>query len=184
MPRRWLSGGFVLRHTVALVVAAATVLSAAGCRTHTSVSQSETVRLPEAPAVGHDSPRAAVAGFLQGLAAGDPFRACDYVDPDQQGNCLSGFNGTQSISGQWSVGEQVIRHHSALVVGLFDHFCVESECETNTDPRAGLATAADDFANAFEHAQQLGKNVVVACVWSDGKWYVEGGVGLSPVPPT
>ena len=41
-----------------------------------------------------------------------------------------------------------------------------------------------DFTNAFEHAQDLGKNVVVACVWSGGKWYVEGGVGLSPVPPT
>ena len=172
----------MLPRTGVLLVAAA-VLSVAGCRTQATLDQSATVRLPAAPASGHDSPRAAVAGFLQGLAAGDPFRACDYVDPDQQGNCLSGFNGTQAITGQWSVGDQVVRHHSALVVGLFDHFCVDKQCETNTDPRAGLATAADDFAGAFEHAQELGKNTVVACVWSDGRWYVEIGVGLSPVPP-
>ena len=141
------------------------------------------MRLPRAPAVGHDSPRAAVAGFLQYLAVGDPFKICGFVDPDQQGNCLSGFNGSQSVSGSWSVGKQMVRRHSALVVGLFDHFCVDGQCETNIDPRAGLPRVRSGFVTAFERAQQRGKNTVVACVWKNGKWYVEGGVGLSPVPP-
>jgi len=184
MPRLLFSWGVRLRRLAVAALAASGVLLVAGCQTRASVSQSTTISLPPAPAPGHDSPRAAAAGFLQGLAAGDPFKACDYVDPDQQGNCLSAFNGTQSISGGWSVGEQLVRHHSALVVGLFDRFCIADQCQTNTDPHAGLTAAASDFAGAYERAQEAGKNVVVACVWSNGEWYVEGGVGLSPIPPS
>jgi hypothetical protein len=166
-----------------LVLFAAVPIVLVGCRPQPSTSNAA-VRLPVAPAAGHDSPRSAVAGFLKYLSSGDPFKTCGYVDPGQQGNCLSGFNGTQSVSGSWSVGGQIVRHHSALVVGLFDHFCVDGQCQTNADPRAGLPPVRNDFVAAFEQAQQLGKNSVVACVWEHGKWYVEGGVGLSPIPPT
>lgn len=149
-----------------------------------TAAQSAPARLPAAPAPGHDSPRAAVAGFLHGLVSGDPMQACDYVDPDQQGNCLTGFGEAPPTSGQWSVGAQLVRHHSALVVGLFEHFCIGSQCQTNTDPNAGLAAATNDFDAAYEQAQQPGKTADVAVVWTQGKWYIEGGVGLSPIPPS
>ena len=172
----------MLRRTGALVSGVTLALSVAGCQAQETTKESATVSLPSAPAPGHDSPRAAVAGFLQGLSGGDPFKACEYLDPDQQGNCLSGFDGTQVVSGGWSVGDQLVRHHSALVVGLFAHFCIADQCQTNTDPRAGLDTAAADFEGSYERAQEPAKSPVVACVLSGGKWYVEGGVGLSPIP--
>jgi hypothetical protein len=130
-----------------MLVGALAVLT--GCHGNDATQR---VSFPAAPAPGHGSPRAAAAGFLHGITSDDPSSSCNYVEPDIQGNCLSGIGDIEPATGTWSVGKAVIKHRSAIVVALFSKFCVEDKCRTNTNPRAGLPSRGD-FDTAYGTAQ-------------------------------
>jgi hypothetical protein len=150
-----------------------------GCHSNATASR---VSFPAAPAPGHNSPRAAVAGFLHGIASVDPGSSCDYVEPDSQGNCLEAFGDIEPATGTWSVGKAVTQHNSAIVVGLFSRFCINTECRTNENPRAGLPSSAD-FDSAYTTAQGASPTTI-ACRFRHGKWYLVIGTGFSAESPS
>jgi hypothetical protein len=128
------------------------------------------------PPAGHQAPANAVSGWAQHLLAGDnPVVTCGYVDPDEEGNCLSTVSAAHGGTGTWRVGHSVESGNEAVVAVELDNVCFSS-CSTTVDPDNGLPRHGVSFGTAFERTQNPVKtkgDYALGCIRRDGRWYVE-----------
>jgi hypothetical protein len=129
---------------------------------------------------GHSSPKAAVAGYLSGLAAGGS-GLCPYVDPSDQADCSSELAQVHTgITGTYAIGNDVVQGTEAIVT-LTGSVCISfsaastetSSCAHNSNSSAGLPTSSAAFEQAFETAEQgNADSSTLPCVEIGGSWYV------------
>lgn len=122
------------------------------------------------PAAGHDTPQAAVAGYMTGYQKRDDKMICDYVAPPQVGLCNFLVGGVTYSLTPWRIGNSMVRGKEAIVVVVADKWCGGKACVRNNDPNKGLP----QHPRGFEHAFDTASNALpaVAVVRVKGKWYV------------
>jgi hypothetical protein len=148
---------------------------------------------------GHDSPKAAVIGFLTDLkTAGDAW--CSYLDPADQSTCRQGSEEVQiKLNGNFSIGNDAIQAEEALVA-VTGNLCVSESgdvttpttaCQSNNDPNTGLPPGAGTFAQAYAAATSSSSNdTTVPCIEVNGSWYVNasnfggGSTSATTIPAT
>ena len=122
------------------------------------------------PGPNHDTPQAAVAGYLTGQSLRDAKMVCDYVAPSQNHLC-NYLNAHPKYSlGNWSIGNSVVRGNEAIVSVLSDRWCIFIKCIKNDDPNTGLPQNAHDFTRAFDITPNAVPVVSVEKI--KGQWYV------------
>jgi hypothetical protein len=135
---------------------------------------------------GHDSPKAATAGYLAGLA-GNNATICSYVEPSEQSDCSADTSQVHfKVTGSYAIANEVVQGSEALVA-LTGHVCIvisetttTQECHQNSDPNSGLPTSAGAFADAYQNSLNSSTSNTQACIEVDGSWYVNldfGGSG-------
>jgi hypothetical protein len=158
------------RWTAALIAVTAAI-ALAGCGSSSPVHLTGT-----SPPPGHETPANAVSGWAQNLLAdGNPLTTCGYVDPGEEGNCLSTVSGAHGGTGTWRVGHSVESGNEAVVAVELDNVCFSS-CSTTADPDNGLPRHGVSFGTAFERTQNPVKtkgDYALGCIRRDGRWYVE-----------
>jgi hypothetical protein len=159
----------ISRPTTAALLVASIAFAVASCGT-----PAHTVAVPmskQQVANGHDSPQAAVAGYLTGYTSNDPSVICAYVVPVQEKSCLSllGDAPHNSVT-SWRIGNSLVRGNEAIVVVLSDRWCIAKICLGNSDPGKGLPRHEKDFEHAFDSTSNWLPAVSVVRV--HGKWYV------------
>jgi hypothetical protein len=157
------------RRTTVFLLAASIAVVVASCG-----NAPRTVAVPapqQRVANGHDSPQAAVAGYLTGYGSNDPNVICDYVAPSQAESCRSllGDAPHNSVE-QWRIGDSLVRGNEAIVVVLSDRWCIAKICLGNDDPGKGLPRDEKDFERAFDSTSNW--LPAVSVVRLHGKWYV------------
>jgi hypothetical protein len=142
-------------------------------------------------APGHGSPKAAVQGFITDLELGNGSTAwCDYIDPPDQQDCQEAAGDANiTITGSFSLGNQVIDGTEALVA-ITGSVCAHSEedstttisCDSNNDPNKGLPPGAGTFSAAYATASGSNGTTTAACIEVNGSWYINisGQSGTSP----
>jgi|SRR5580700_239766 hypothetical protein len=120
---------------------------------------------------GHRTPQDVVDGFLRGELAGKWNKACSYVLPNIQSNCL---NAAASLSGhpkgRFAIGHVAISGVWA-VVAITGHVCAPiAGCQSNSDPSAGLPTGSESIAQAAAKGSSAFSPVF--CERQGSKWYV------------
>ena len=139
---------------------------------------------------GHDSPKAATAGYLAGLA-GNNATICSYVDPSDQSECSTDTSQVHfKVTGSYAIANDTVQGSQALVV-LTGNICIiisetttTSECHHNSDPNSGLPTSAAGFADAYQNSLNSSTTNTQACIEVDGSWYVNLNFGSSGSTPT
>jgi hypothetical protein len=123
------------------------------------------------PPPGHDSPQAAVAGYMAGYDTHDAPLVCSYVAPGQQGLCsfLVGSVASYSLA-NWRLGNSVVRGNEAIVTILADKWCAGRACTHNDDPNKGLPPHPAGFGHAFDVTPNAVPTVSVEKI--KGKWYI------------
>jgi hypothetical protein len=152
----------------ALLLLALTAALASCANSPRSVS----VPAPNQPvAPGHDSPQAAVAGYVKGYENNKAKDICAYVAPPQAGYCsfLIGAKPRNSLT-NWRIGNSRVRGDEAIVAVLTDKWCIAKICTGNSDPNQGLPQGNQGFEKAFDKTSNWLPAVSVVRV--DGKWYV------------
>jgi hypothetical protein len=149
-------------------VAALLVITLASCG-----GSARMVLLPPAENVapGHDSPQAAVAGFMSGFAKNDVNAICEYVAPAQTAVCKQTVaqSGGYTLT-PWRLGYSMVRGNKAIVVVVAEKMCAAKACISNADVRKGLPPNQRNFEHAFEATVfPLPANSLVRL---RGKWYV------------
>jgi hypothetical protein len=129
---------------------------------------------------GHATPKAAVAGYLSGLAGGGS-GLCSYVDPSDQADCASELAQVHTgITGSYAIGNDVVQGTEALVT-LTGSVCISfsaastetSSCAHNSNSSTGLPTSSGAFEQAYATAQQgNADSSTIPCIEIDGSWYV------------
>jgi hypothetical protein len=161
------SRSFKGRRSGALVIIslAAALASCGGSPRTTFVSAPQQTVTP-----GHDSPQAAVAGYMAGYVDKDEKAVCEYVAPPQAGLCKFLVGGTVYSLSPWRIGNSMIRKDEAIVVVIADKWCAAKVCVSNNDPNKGLPPRSGGFGAAFAATSNAVPSVSVVRV--DGKWYV------------
>ena len=134
---------------------------------------------------GHDSPKAATAGYLAGLA-GNNATICSYVDPSEQSDCSTDTSQVHfKVTGSYAIANDIVQGSQALVV-LTGNVCIiisettsTTECHQNSDPNSGLPTSAGGFAAAYQNSLNSSTSNTQACIEVDGSWYVNLNFGSS-----
>jgi hypothetical protein len=123
------------------------------------------------PSPGHDTPGAAVSGYMAGYDTHDAPMVCEYVAPGQRGLCgfLVGTGQKYSIA-NWRLGNSVVRGNEAIVTILADKWCAGRACTNNSDPNKGLPAHTAGFGHAFDVTPNAVPTVSVEKI--KGKWYV------------
>ncbi len=130
---------------------------------------------------GHDSPKAAVAGFLSGVTSGGS-GLCPYVDPSDQSDCTSELGEVHtSLTGAYTIANDAIQGDEALVA-VTGSVCISfsagttatSTCGHNSDSSAGLPTSTGGFQQAYESAVEASgdNDSTIPCIEVGGSWYV------------
>lgn len=136
---------------------------------------------------GHDSPGAAVRGFVNALNAGKAQQICSYFDPSAQATCRSQLGGAPAGSAgtfkNFALGYVAIDGSEALVGSTGTRCQPTPVCGSNHDPAAIFATgkpfailwaeseaAATSSSNAYSLAP---------CVKVGTSWYLQGQTGSS-----
>jgi hypothetical protein len=140
-----------------------------------------TVTLPRSVTPGHDSPGAAVLGYVNSLTDKDPKAACGYAEPSEQSACASSF--AQASKDQLPYGRNMVigyvaTHGTQALVGITGTLCSpgsKPECATNTNPAAVLSSGKS-FASLWSQAQSSSSSsnsyAPAPCVEVSGKWYL------------
>jgi hypothetical protein len=122
---------------------------------------------------------ALVLGFVQHLmAGGNPVTTCSYVEPGEEGNCLTTVgNASSGGSGTWRLGHSAVSGNEAIVAIELANVCFSS-CSTNVNPDAGLPRPGQSFAAAFQRTQAVtgARDYAFGCVRIGRRWYVELGI--------
>lgn len=147
---------------------------------------------------GHSNPKAAVEGFLTALQTGNGGSSWSaYVNPSDQQQCTTGTAQVHiTISGNFSIGNEVIQGTHALVAVTGNNLCAHDEeqstttisCSSNSNPNAGLPPAAGTFSQAYAAAINTNGSTTAPCVEVNGNWYIDisslGGTSSSTTTPT
>jgi hypothetical protein len=127
-------------------------------------------------AAGVGTPQQVVTGFVQTELAGHWSKLCPYFPPGKRSSCSSDAGGLSGKpTGKLTVGRAVISGKRALV-RVTGHICLsgKSDCQSNTDPEAGLPTGSETFTQAYDKAVAGNVFSPVPCIKVNGKWYVNG----------
>jgi hypothetical protein len=172
------------------VVTAAAALALAGCSSGSSappwaaaLGAGTTVTSPQSTAPGHDSPGAAVQGYVANFfGTKDVAAACDYVDPGAQGECKSSItqvpSSTQRPYAQHAGLGYVATDGTQALVGTTGTFCIPGstpECTTNNDP-AAIFSSRKPFATLWSQALAATSSdsyALVPCIDINGHWYID-----------
>jgi hypothetical protein len=175
-----------------VVTVAATALALAGCTSSGSSAPSwaaalgtgTTVTGPQSASPGHDSPGAAVQGYVSTFFAKNLQAACDYVEPSVQSKCKSDLakipSGTKLPYMQNEALGYVATNGTQALVGITGSVCSPTAtppCTTNKDP-AAIFSSGKPFATLWSQAQAAQNNSSSAyslapCIQVNGQWYVD-----------
>ncbi len=160
-----------IRRTL-LLVSAAAILAAAGCRGGQSAAVTVTHPLPS-----HASPQGAAVGFFTGLVNKDQ-NACTFAATGATPICLLALQSTKSTFANLGIGRVTVRGNEALVtvVGTFCVTLSATNCTTNTNPKIGQPAsggqkAFDTLYKAAVHGHPINRGAV-PCERNGSEWYV------------
>jgi hypothetical protein len=122
------------------------------------------------PGPSHETPQAAVAGYLTGYELYNVGMVCTYVAPKQLPLCQYLVDHGRFYLGNWSIGNSVVRGDEAIVAVLSNQWCVASVCLHNSDPNRGLPPDSQHFGRAFDVTPNAVPTVSVEKI--NGQWYV------------
>ena len=143
------------------------------------------VTAPAAAAPGHDSPGAAMDGYVSALNARTLTRACRYFPPSAQAACRAEMAMARSGSSlptirDFALGYVAVDGDRALV-GATGTFCLPDQtpaCSSNDDP-AAIFSAGKPFSElwaesvAADNATTTTNSYSLApCVEVGNKWYI------------
>jgi hypothetical protein len=149
------------------VAVAALFLAACGSGSPRTVS----VPAPDPlPSPSHESPQAAVAGYMTGYVQNNGEMVCEYVAPSQRSLCKHFVSSATYSVSEWSLGNSVVRGNEAIVAILADKWCAGPACIHNTDANKGLPQDGHGFERAFDSTANAVP--VVSVVDISDKWYV------------
>lgn len=152
---------------VASSTANATAATAASASTATGAG---------AAASGGATPRQVVTGFVRTELAGHWSKLCSYFPPGKRSGCSSQAGGLSGKpTGKLTVDGAVISGKRALVK-VTGHICLSgnSDCQSNSDPEAGLPSESETFTQAYNKAVAGGAFSPLPCIKVKGRWYVNG----------
>jgi hypothetical protein len=138
---------------------------------------------PAAAAPGHDSPGAAMHGYVSALNAGRLIQTCKYYPPSAQAICRTTMGdvhtGSSPTIRDFALGFVAVDGNRALV-GVTGTFCVPHQtpaCTSNHDP-AAIFSAAKPFPRlwaesvAADISPTTNRYSLAPCVKIGTKWYV------------
>jgi MFS family permease len=131
-----------------------------------------------AAAGGHDSPAAAVSGFIGDSLLGAYKGLCGYYLPSEQDWCLQHEPHGRAESGSAAIGEVVV-HGTRAIVAVVGRICVLKApaqsgppCLSNSSPYISLSRGTS-FAEAFNKASMASyRGLMWSCEEVHGAWYV------------
>ncbi len=125
---------------------------------------------------GVATPEQVVTGFVQTELAGHWSKLCPYFPPGKRSSCSSDAGSLSGKpTGKLTVGSAVVSGKRALVP-VTGHICLsgKSDCQSNTDPEAGLPSGSETFTQAYDKSVAGNVFSPVPCVKVNGRWYVNG----------
>jgi MFS family permease len=131
-----------------------------------------------AAAGGHDSPAAAVSGFIGDSLLAAHTGLCGYYLPSQQHWCLQHEPHGRTESGSAAIGEVVV-HGTRAIVAVVGRICAleataqsGSPCLSNSNPYISLGTGTS-FTEVFNKTAMASYHGLMwSCEELDGAWYV------------
>jgi hypothetical protein len=149
--------------------ASATAASTAGAGTGTGSETGST-------AGGFGTPQQVVTGFVQTELAGHWSKLCSYFPPAKRSGCTSDAARLKGKpTGKLTVDGAVISGKRALVK-VTGHVCLsgKSDCQSNSDPEAGMPSGSETFTQAYDKAVAGNAFSPLPCIKVKGRWYVNG----------
>jgi hypothetical protein len=143
-----------------------------------------TVTPPQSAAPGHESPGAAVQGYVAAFFNKDLAAACDYAEPSVQSACKTDVakipSGTTLPSMQNEALGYVATHGTQALVGITGSICTPGAtpaCTTNSDP-AAIFSSGKPFATQWSQAQAAAAKSsnaysLLPCIQVGGQWYAD-----------
>ena len=125
---------------------------------------------------GSATPQQVVTGFVQTELAGQWAKLCSYFPPDKRSGCTSSAGSLSGKpTGKLTVDGAVISGKRALVK-VTGHFCLsgKSDCQSNSDPEAGMPSGSESFTQAYDKAVAGNAFSPLPCIKVKGRWYVNG----------
>jgi len=148
----------------------ATAASTAGARTGTGSVGTGSV------AAASGTPQQVVTGFVQTELAGHWSKLCSYFPPAKRSGCTSDAASLKGKpAGKLTVDGAVISGKRALVK-VTGHVCLsgKSDCQSNSDPEAGMPSGSETFTQAYDKAVAGNAFSPLPCIKVKGRWYVNG----------
>ena len=127
-------------------------------------------------AAGFATPQQVVTGFVQTELAGHWSKLCSYFPPAKRSGCSSAAGGMSGKpTGKLTVDGAVISGKRALVK-VTGHVCLsgKSDCQSNSDPQAGMPRGSETFTQAYAKAVAGNAFSPLPCIKVKGRWYVNG----------
>jgi hypothetical protein len=127
-------------------------------------------------AAGFATPQQVVTGFVQTELAGQWAKLCSYFPPAKRSGCTSSAGGLSGKpTGKLTVDGAVISGKRALVK-VTGHVCLsgKSDCQSNSDPEAGMPSGSETFTQAYDKAVAGNAFSPLPCIKVKGRWYVNG----------
>jgi hypothetical protein len=126
-------------------------------------------------AAGFATPQQVVTGFVQTELAGQWAKLCSYFPPAKRSGCASAGGLSGKPTGKLTVDGAVISGKRALVK-VTGHVCLsgKSDCQSNSDPEAGMPSGSETFTQAYDKAVAGSAFSPLPCIKVKGRWYVNG----------
>jgi len=126
---------------------------------------------------GFGTPQQVVTGFVQTELAGHWSKLCSYFPPAKRSGCSMAAGGMsgKKATGKLTVDGAVISGRRALVK-VTGHVCLsgKSNCQSNSDPEAGMPGGSETFTQAYDKAVAGNAFSPLPCIKVKGRWYVNG----------
>lgn len=150
--------------------------TASGAATASAASTANAGTGTGSTAAGFATPQQVVTGFVQTELAGHWAKLCSYFPPAKRSGCSSSAGSlTGKPTGKLTVDGAVIRGKRALVK-VTGHVCLsgKSDCQSNSEPEAGMPTGSETFTQAYDKAVAGNAFSPLPCIKIKGRWYVNG----------
>ena len=125
---------------------------------------------------GFATPQQVVTGFVQAELAGQWSKLCSYFPPAKRSGCSGAAGGMSGKpTGKLTVDGAVVSGQRALVK-VTGHVCLsgKSDCQSNSDPEAGMPGGSETFTQAYDKAVAGNAFSPLPCIKVKGRWYVNG----------
>jgi len=127
-------------------------------------------------AAGFGTPQQVVTGFVQTELAGHWSKLCSYFPPAKRTGCSTATGALSGKpTGKLTVDGAVVSGKRALVK-VTGHVCLsgKSDCQSNSDPEAGMPSGSETFTQAYDKAVAGNAFSPLPCIKVKGRWYVNG----------